>query len=199
MMMPKPNNTLTEQYFIDVYKNNEDPWSFETSDYEKAKYEATIAALPKEVYEEAFEIGCSIGVLTHMLAFKCKRLLAVDSAEAPLAKARKRTENFPQVTVAKMMVPGDFPLAKFDLIIVSEVGYYLSTDDLHTLIIKIIAHLKQGGHLLLVHWTPDVPDYPLTGDEVHDAFMQEVGEGKHFKHLQNKREEKYRLDLFERF
>ncbi len=196
--MAKTNHTLPEDYFKDVYEKNEDPWSFETSDYEKGKYQVTIDSLPKEVYEDAFEIGCSIGVLTHMLAFKCRRLLAVDSAEAPLAKARKRTENFPQVTIKKMMVPSAFPLSEFDLILVSEVGYYLSVADLHKLILKIIAHLKPGGHLLLVHWTPEVPDYPLTGDEVHDRFMQESGEGKQLKHLHNRREEKYRLDLFQR-
>lgn len=196
--MAKPNHTLTEDYFKEVYRNNEDPWSFETSDYEKGKYAVTIASLPKDVYEDAFEIGCSIGVLTHMLADKCRHLLAVDSAEAPLMKARKRMENFPQVTIKKMMVPSAFPVSEFDLILISEVGYYLSDDDLRKLILTVITHLKPGGHLLLVHWTPEVPDYPLTGDEVHDRFIQESGEGNPLQHLHHRREEKYRLDLFER-
>ena len=196
--MPKSDTTLPEAYFNDVYGANEDPWSFETSAYEQGKYEATIAALPKELYENAFEIGCSIGVLSKMLAFKCKRLLAVDAAEAPLAKARKRLQNFPQVTIEKMAVPATFPVSDYDLILISEVGYYLSMEDLKKLLEKTINQLLPGGNLLLVHWTPEVPDYPLTGDEVHDLYMQEAGEGKRLKHLLNRREEKYRLDLFEK-
>ncbi len=196
--MPKPKETLPENYFDDVYKANEDPWSFETSEYERGKYEATLKALPRDVYKNAFEIGCSIGVLTKMLAPKCEALLAVDSVEAPLEKARKRLHERKQVTISKMAVPGDFPSDDFDLIIVSEVGYYLSTEDLQLLIGKIIDQLLPGGQLLLVHWTPEVHDYPLTGDEVHDAFMQQSGDGKPLKHLLNQREEKYRLDLFEK-
>lgn len=195
--MSKPNHTLPQNYFTDVYRNNEDPWNFETSDYEKAKYAATINALPKPVYQEAFEVGCSIGVLTAMLAARCKQLLAVDSVEEPLVKARKRLEKYSNVTIKQMAVPGQFPSGMFDLILVSEVGYYLSLDDLHKFSHQIITHLQKGGHLLLVHWTPEVPDYPLTGDEVHEWFMTLIGDGKPLKHLHHQREEKYRLDLFE--
>lgn len=195
--MPKPDKTLHENYFNDVYNANEDPWSFETSEYEREKYQATINALPLDTYDSAFEIGCSIGVLTKMLAGKCKNLLAVDSVEAPLKKARKRLEDFSHVTLKKMVIPGEYPSENFELVVVSEVGYYLSKDDLNKLITKIINHLQPNGHLLLVHWTPEVPDYPLTGDEVHNTFMQQAGNGKPLKHLLNRREEKYRLDLFE--
>ena len=196
--MPTNGQTLPEKYFIDVYRNNEDPWNFETSDYEKAKYTATINALPKTLYANAFEVGCSIGVLTERLASRCRQLLAVDAADAPLLKARKRLQNLPNVTLEKMMVPEQFPTGMFDLILVSEVGYYLSEADLHTFSVQIISHLQEAGHLLLVHWTPEVPDYPLTGDKVHEEFMTWSGGNKPLKHLHHQREEKYRLDLFER-
>jgi trans-aconitate methyltransferase len=196
--MSKKHTTLTESYFNDVYGANEDPWNFETSEYERGKYAATIAALPREQYENAFEIGCSIGVLTSMLAPRCGQLLAVDAAEAPLQKARKRLENVPQVRIEKMAVPQQFPEGSFDLILISEVGYYLSEADLHILIQKCVEQLVPGGNLLLVHWTPEVHDYPLTGDEVHDNFMQQAGESGPLQHLHYKREEKYRLDLFQK-
>ena len=65
--------SLPATYFDDVYRANEDPWAFATSPYERAKYEATMAALPNERYANAFEIGCSIGVLSEMLARRCNR------------------------------------------------------------------------------------------------------------------------------
>ena len=39
-------------------------------------------------------------------------------------------------------------------------------------------------------------DYPLSGDEVHDAFLERTG--VELRHLGGRREEEYRLDLFER-
>ncbi|MFC6269861.1 SAM-dependent methyltransferase [Frigoriflavimonas asaccharolytica] len=70
--------TLRPDYFEKVYAANEDPWDFETSAYEAEKYAATITALPKDKYKNALEIGCSIGVLTELLAKKCEKLLSID-------------------------------------------------------------------------------------------------------------------------
>lgn len=54
--------SLTPEYFEKVYAANDDPWDFQTSEYETAKYEATLTALPREKYKNAFEIGCSSAV-----------------------------------------------------------------------------------------------------------------------------------------
>ena len=196
--MPDKNKSLSEDYFNDVYRHNEDPWKFETSPYELAKYEVTIKALANKNYNSAFEIGCSIGVLTQMLAPKCKQLLSVDAAEAPLIKARERLKSYPMVSIQKMAVPNQFPQGKFDLVLMSEVGYYLAMPDLIRLQEMILKQLKPGGNLLLVHWTPFVPDYPLTGDEVHEAFFNVAGNEKDLKHLLHQQQDTYRLDLFEK-
>ena len=68
-------NTLPPKYFDHVYQANRDPWNFETSPYEREKYAATLAALPRARYAEAFEIGCSLGILTAQLAPHCGHLL----------------------------------------------------------------------------------------------------------------------------
>ena len=194
--MPATESSLPEDYFNEVYRDNNDPWEFETSNYERDKYAATINALPKDFYNQAFEIGCSIGVLTKMLADKCGHLLSIDIADAPLEKAKERLRNFPNVQFEKMAVPAGFPDKNFDLIVMSEVGYFLSVADLVMLKEKIVTHLNNNGNLLLVHWTPFVPDFPLTGDIVHYEFLRSAIEGLELKHLVHKREDTYRLDLF---
>ena len=196
--MSDSTNSLTTAYFDDVYRANDDPWSFATSDYERGKYAATLAVLPNETYENAFEIGCSIGVLTQQLARRCKHLLAVDASELPLRQARERLADSPQVTIERLSIPGEFPDDQFDLILLSEVGYYLSMDDLKKTQQLMLAHLTRGGHLLLVHWTPVVPDYPLTGDQVHDSFLELAATNGPLTHLTGQRAEQYRLDLFVR-
>ena len=193
-----PKSSLPSTYFDDVYRANDDPWNFETSPYELDKYAATLAALPKERYENAFEIGCSIGVLSELLAQRCNRLLAVDASELPLHVARKRLAPYEQVTVEQRSIPAQFPDEQFDLILLSEVGYYLVLEDLRRVRQQMLDHLTPNGHLILVHWTPFVPDYPLTGDQVHDEFLAIAGEGKPLKHLLGQRMEKYRLDLFQK-
>ncbi len=185
-------------YFDKMYQENRDPWRFETSEYERDKYAATLAALPKVYYKNAFEIGCSIGVLTRQLAQRCERLLAVDGSVLALQKAQERLKAAPHVRFEQMKVPDVFPEDQFDLILVSEVGYYWSWQDMAKAQQLILKSLEPQGHLLLVHWTPYVEDYPLTGDEVHASFMTLARGSGQLKHSKHQRESSYRLDLFEK-
>lgn len=191
-----PDASLPPSYFDDVYAADADPWKFETSPYEAAKYAATLAALPRARYASAFEAGCSIGVLTHALADRCERLLAVDVSEAALDRARTRCADRPHVRFERRVLPADFPAgdAPFDLILVSEVGYYFSAPDLDRFRARCAEALAAGGTLLLVHWTAPVADYPLSGDAVHDAFLADPA----FRHVRGAREPEYRLDVLER-
>ena len=185
-------NSLTTDYFTYVYNNSNDPWDYETSPYEKEKYGATIDALPKPYYNKALEVGCSIGVLTEMLAKRCNHLLSIDISDAPLQKARQRLKDNLHVTFRQAAIPDEYPNDAFDLVVMSEVGYYLSKEDLQTAKEKIINSLEKEGDLVLVHWLPFVPDYPLTGDEVHQLFLQP---DIRLQHIVSKHEEKYRLDV----
>jgi hypothetical protein len=85
--MSRADRTLEPAYFDNVYAADSDPWKFASSAYERDKYAATLAAFPKPRYASAFEIGCSIGVLTSALAPRCDALLAVDAAAARRAGA----------------------------------------------------------------------------------------------------------------
>jgi SAM-dependent methyltransferase len=195
-MNPLKSNSLPPSYFDKLYTEDADPWKFETSEYEANKYAATIAALQPDKYESALEIGGSIGVLTEKLATKCKSLLSIDVSEIAQSKAIQRCQKLPQVRFEIMCVPEEFPDEMFDLILVSEVGYYWGWEDMHKSQQLILEHLKPGGHLLLVHWTLYARDYPLSGDEVHESFLKLTPH--QLRHLKAQRDEEYRLDLFER-
>lgn len=189
MSQHKP--TLPRDYFDALYRENSDPWHFETKPYEHEKYAATLAHLPRERYASALELGCSIGVLSALLAPRCASLLSVDAAELPLERARKRCDNQPNVTFCRATLPTEFPDGQFDLILMSEVGYYFDWEDLRRLQTRILAALRPGGDLVCVHYLPFVPDYPLTGDAVHEAFF-----GLGLQHLDGFRAERYRLDAW---
>jgi cyclopropane fatty-acyl-phospholipid synthase-like methyltransferase len=170
-MIPNASESLPPCYFAKMYEADLDPWNFESSPYEKEKYLASLAALPLERYHHAFEIGGSIGVLTRMLAGRCSQLLSIDVSSVAQQRARMRCADQSHVEFKIMQFPREAPDTNFDLIVISEVGYYLSRRDLLIARDWIVNALQAGGHLLLVHWTPLVKDCPLTGDEVHDLFL----------------------------
>jgi phosphoglycolate phosphatase-like HAD superfamily hydrolase len=189
-------NSLPPSYFEALYGTNPDPWQFKTSEYEAKKYTNTIAALSKQQYKSGFEIGGSIGVLTEKLAPMCNSLLSVEVSKLAQDQAKERCQHLPQVRFEIMRVPEQFPNEMFDLVLISEVGYYWCQEDLQKARQHIIEKLEPGGHLLLVHWTQFARDYPLNGDEVHDSFCELIP--AQLRHLKGMREEQYRLDLFER-
>jgi SAM-dependent methyltransferase len=192
----RPTESRPATAFEQAYARAADPWDYESSPYERAKYAATLAALPRPRYSAALELGCSIGVLTAALAARCDTLLAVDFAENALTRARARCAALPGVTFRRVTLPHDYPSGRFDLTILSEVGYYLSRDDLRAAVPRICGGLVGGGQLLLVHWTPIIDDAPLTGDEVHEEFLHH--NGGLLDHLGGERTETYRLDLLAR-
>lgn len=190
------SKTLTARYFENLYSCDPDPWKFETSEYEAQKYAATLAALPRACYQTAFEIGGSIGVLTEKLAARCQDLLSADLSKVAQAKAIARCQNLAQVRFKILNVPLEYPDEQFDLIVVSEVGYYWCVEDLKVAQDKIVASLQPSGHLLLVHWVQDAPEYPLRGNDVHESFLALPDDL--LCHKSGYATEQYRLDLFER-
>jgi predicted TPR repeat methyltransferase len=162
--------TLPPAYFAAMYAESADPWGFASRWYEQRKYALTLAALPRERYRRGFEPGCSIGVLTELLAGRCDSLLATDIAPAAVAAAKERLAPYDGVEVAELAVPKEWPQGRFDLVVLSEIGYYLSADDLEQLLDRTIASLEPGATLVAVHWRHSVSDYPLRGDDVHDLL-----------------------------
>jgi predicted TPR repeat methyltransferase len=158
-------------FFERLYEADPDPWKFETSAYEAEKYNATIAALGWRRFESGFEVGCSIGVLTARLAELCGRLLAVDVAENALARARARCAALGHVRFENRRLPGDWPEdQKFDLIVLSEVLYFLAPADITALAARAAQSLAPGGVAMLVNYT-GVIDEPCGGEEAALRFI----------------------------
>lgn len=166
---------LEPAYFDRMYAASADPWGLASRWYERRKYALSLAMLPREHYAEAFEPGCSIGVLTEQLGRRCTRLLSCDVAETAVRAAAKRTSGQPGVRVERRVLPWDWPPGDFDLIVFSEFLYYFGGDDLHRLLTMAVAALRPGGTLLAVHWRHPVPEYPRTGDDVHRALASQPG------------------------
>jgi SAM-dependent methyltransferase len=193
--MTPTDRTLSPGYFDAIYASDADPWKFASSKYESDKYAATIAALPQSRYASALEVGCSIGVLTRKLASLSGSLLAIDVAQAPLAAARLRCADLPSVRFERMFVPEQWPAGVFDLILFSEVIYYLGAQDVARLATKTVRALALHGNIALVHWTGET-DYPLSGDEASELFIKLLDPAA--KVVRRDRHESFRIDVLSR-
>ncbi|MEO8282178.1 MAG: bifunctional PIG-L family deacetylase/class I SAM-dependent methyltransferase [Pseudarthrobacter sp.] len=163
-----PHTSAEAQRIFDgVHSESQDPWHYTTRWYERRKRSLTLAALPRENYESGLEIGCSIGTLTAELATRCASLLAVDASSTALKLAAERLAAFPGVATRQLTLPAEWPEGRYDLVVVSEVGYYLAPWELDQLLERIQWSMAPGGTLLLCHWRHPISGWELDGDSVH--------------------------------
>jgi SAM-dependent methyltransferase len=154
-------------HFDALFAADADPWKFRQRWYEARKRALTLACLPRARYARAFEPGCANGELSAALAERCDRLLVSDGAAAAVAVARERLACWPQVSAIVAWLPDEWPDGQFDLIVVSELAYYLSLDDIDALAAKARASLTPGGDLVACHWRRPIDGCALDGDAVH--------------------------------
>ena len=181
--------------FDALYRENADPWKVHTSAYERDKYAATLQALSKPRYDHILEIGCSIGVMTRALAMRRGRLLAVDVSDVALRHARALC-TASHVTFRKSEVPDGWPSGSFDLIVLSEVLYFLDRDEIEACARLTAASLSVGGELLLVNWTGETTT-SLSGNEAAEVFLTPLHRSG-FSMLVHRSEPTYRIDLLGR-
>jgi SAM-dependent methyltransferase len=177
-------------YFDALYARDPDPWRFATSAYEAEKYAATVAAVGDRHYEAGLEVGCSIGVLSAQLAPLCDRFLGLDISERPLKAARARCAGIASARFLCGRVPSDWPEGGLDLVILSEVLYFLSAEDIRATATRVRASLLPGGRVLLVNWLGS-EETPQPGDLAAEQFLGALA----LPVAQASRQKLYRLDL----
>jgi LmbE family N-acetylglucosaminyl deacetylase/SAM-dependent methyltransferase len=157
-------------YFDALYAARADPWQLAERHYEQRKRDIVLACLPQRRFERGFEPGCAIGELSIRLADRCSELVCSDISPAAVVHAAARLREQPHVQLDVGRIPADWPAGVFDLIVLSEVGYYC--EDLTVVADRISNSLTEDGTLLLVHWRWPAADHPLTAETVHATIRQ---------------------------
>jgi SAM-dependent methyltransferase len=159
--------TMDRSAFEQRYREDPDPWGYTHSPYEREKYEATLEACGDGPFAAALELGGSIGVFSELLAPRCQALTTIDLAPTAVSAARARLTAHPHVDVRLGVLPQDLPDGRYDLVVASEILYYLPRPDLHETLIRLENVLVPGGRLVAVHWRPAGRDRWLDAAEVH--------------------------------
>ena len=159
--------------FDDLFANDPDPWNFETSAYEAIKRRETLAMLHSDRCPRAIEVGCANGVLTAQLADVCEKILAVDVSANALRHAARRVAPLDNVELLHAEVPREWPEGTFDLIVLSEILYFLSAEEVAQMARRSWDSLTEDGVCLLVNWTgPN--NLPVDGQKACEIFIQEL-------------------------
>jgi len=141
---------LPDAYFDAMYATSDDPWQLSSRWYEERKYAVTLSMLPRPRYRHAFEPGCSIGTLTERLAVRCDAITATDVAAAALDHADRRLRaagRREQVNLMRHSLDEPWPKGDFDLVVFSEVGYYLRAETLRSVLDR--EHSRLNGVTVL--------------------------------------------------
>ena len=138
---------------------------------QQRRFDITIACLPAGRFRRGFEPACAGGELTVKLSTRCDELVACDGSPTVIQRATGRIVDAAdpachvELTVAA--VPAWWPTGTFDLIVLSEIGYYFDPTRLHDVVRRADESLQRSGTLLAVHWLGTSADHLLDGDSVH--------------------------------
>jgi SAM-dependent methyltransferase len=187
-----PPMTRPRAYFDRIYARYADPWGLTSRWYEQRKSAITLACLPRERYRCALEPGCATGHFTRLLAERCERVLAVDISPAAVESARARVAHLPHVMVGQADLPHETPDGRFDLIVVSELLYYFSDEDLKTVIDALTERLEPDGDLVAVHHRHSEGYLGYDGFNVHAVLGEHPALSRQVHH----EDESFVLDAF---
>lgn len=143
-----------------LYAASDDPWNHRESCYEVEKYDTTLAAIGMGPFDNVLEIGCGNGTLARRLAPRCRQLTAIECIPAAAALARTALADMTQAQVIEGTAPRDLPDIRPDLVLLSEVLYFLTSCEISGLGRWLISHAT--GIVIAVNWS-GATDEPLDG------------------------------------
>ena len=155
------------------YRADPDPWGYRSSPYERIKYAATLEACGTGPFTCALELGGSIGVFSARLAPRCDALLTIDFSPSAVRAAQAELAPYPHARAILGRIPEDLPSGCFDLVVASEVLYYLDEQTLVATLAAIERRLRREARLVCVHWRTPGPERPVSADRVH-ALLREM-------------------------
>jgi LmbE family N-acetylglucosaminyl deacetylase/SAM-dependent methyltransferase len=166
-----PGRDCPDDALDDLHRASDDPWGTDSRWYERRKRDLLLATLPQPRFRHVLEVGCSTGALTEALAERADRVLAIDRSVTALQAAGRRLAGHEHVTLADLDVATSWPVdERFDLVVVSEVGYFLSPAAVDGLVARIASTLAPDGVVALCHWRHRVEGWVLDADDVHRRF-----------------------------
>jgi SAM-dependent methyltransferase len=140
--------------YFELRYRRRDPWKYLSSAYERERHARMLAWCRLLQPRRILELGCSEGVFTAALAAFSAEVVGLDISARAVARARERCAVFPGAQIEQADVRRELPSGLFDLVVCTEVLYYLEPRILENLRDRLVERVRPGGNLLLVHCSP---------------------------------------------
>jgi LmbE family N-acetylglucosaminyl deacetylase len=170
-----PSDSTPLVRFDALYEANADPWGTNTREYEFRKREVVMACLPRRHYRRALDVGCGTGLLTADLASRCNEVVAFDGVAAAVRASRRATAGLTNVRVELARLPDEVPVGPFDLVVFSEVLYYLDAADLARTLVTLERQLDRVADIVAIGWRPATHDAPRDAEGAHEQLLGREG------------------------
>lgn len=185
------------RHFEALYRASNDPWRVHDAWYECRKRALLLAGLRRARYDHALEAGCGNGGMTAALATRCRRVTAVDLSPAAIRRCRAHlaSRRAGGVQALALRLPDAWPAVPpegFDLVVISEMAYYLDDDALARFLTRASASLRAGGELVACHWRGPFSDRRQDTEALHAALAALPGLTPQLTH----QEPEFRLDAW---
>ena len=139
-----------DRHFEQIYSRVNDPWKCETSAYELLKLRRTTDAVVRLVpVGPILDIGCGEGLLAEALGERGLCVTAIDVSDSAIRRARERCVSYPHVQFIAGNILADPVGDGFDLIVLSEVLYYLGVGPRRrAMCARLVEALADHGHIV---------------------------------------------------
>lgn len=138
--------------FERLYLESPDPWNYQSSDYERHKYEYVLACALKwrNANTSALEVGCSVGVFSRMLAGHFERITAIDLSKEALAAASHYNRDARNARFVHSDLQSFNADEQYDVIFCAEILYYIAEKDVELVCRQLDKFLSARGIIVLV-------------------------------------------------
>lgn len=165
-----------QRFFSQLYRDSEDPYGHDGARHAD-RFTTMRAALTRPAYDSALDAGCSVGVFTAMIAPLCRRILGVDISARALVRARTRLCGHGGARFIRAELPTSWPGGTYDLIVLSEVLYFLTPAELRLMAARVAGAAVPGAHCLVVNQTADTCT-ALSGAAAEEIFFNALGQNR---------------------
>jgi SAM-dependent methyltransferase len=190
---------MTAVDFDAVYRAHPDPWGVGSRWYERRKRAVLLASLTSVRYHHGWDLACGTGVLARDLAARCAHVTASDGSSVAVRRAQSPEMSAPEskirYRVLQLPLAGPEPtLCGVDLVVVSEVLYYLSEPQRQTLVAQIVAIAGARAEIVLVHWSPRPDDGEVSG-RIANREAVEFLTAENWSHAVRHDDREFQLDV----
>jgi SAM-dependent methyltransferase len=139
----------SRKHFEKLYSGTaRDAWRYEQGEFTRLRFDMLAEMLPQASIGAVLEVGCAEGHFTRILALRAKQVVACDISELAIQRSKQNCLGLRNVQFIRADVRKGLPIGFFDLILCSDVLYYLSKKEAVHVLESFARSLRPGAFLL---------------------------------------------------